>query len=546
MTNLSGRRLLALIAVPVVLIACAVFATATIERDSALFASSQQAASQRLLTAMLDEETGSRGYLETREAAFLAPWYQGQAEFASALSDSRALAMGDAGLQQALREQADQNRQWLAAVGANIERLRLTGHRPTIGAELAHKAQVDNFRQLNALFAGQLLMRRDRSLAVATWLAVGVATLLSILLVVSGLVIVRRTDRRESRRQRRQQELRELLQVSDSEKESQELLIRHVERIVPGAGAAVFNRNNSENRLEAALSEAAELTTLRELEVSELRPRSCLAVRLSRPYERETSGDSLLLCEVCGKLSGAVLCEPLLVGGEVIGSVLVAREQPIGAVERERIHDSVAQAAPIFANQRNLAVAEQRAASDALTGLPNRRAADEAIMRMIAQAGRTITPLSAVLLDLDHFKLVNDRHGHDRGDRVLAMIGQVLTTSLRASDFAARYGGEEFLILLPDTDRGGAVELAEKLRRTIAQTEIQELGSLTASFGIATMPDDAVEPEQLIRKADRALYAAKAGGRNRVEVAVATSGRQSGGEWPPATDTPDESDAPGE
>ena len=84
MTNLSGRRLAALIAVPVALIACAVFATATIERDSALHASSQQAAGQRLLTAMLDEETGSRGDFETRQARFLEPWYQGQADFAAA------------------------------------------------------------------------------------------------------------------------------------------------------------------------------------------------------------------------------------------------------------------------------------------------------------------------------------------------------------------------------------------------------------------------------------------------------------------------------
>src|SRR5665213_1659051 len=175
MTNLSGRRLVALAAIPVVVIACAVFATATIERDGALFASSQQAAGQRLLTAMLDEETGSRGYFETRRALFLAPWYQGQADFAAALADSRALAVGDAPLQQALREQADQNRLWLASVRADIERLRLTGNRPTVAAEVAQKAQVDDFRQFNTLFATQLLMRRDRSLALATWLAVGLA-----------------------------------------------------------------------------------------------------------------------------------------------------------------------------------------------------------------------------------------------------------------------------------------------------------------------------------------------------------------------------------
>jgi diguanylate cyclase (GGDEF)-like protein len=172
-----------------------------------------------------------------------------------------------------------------------------------------------------------------------------------------------------------------------------------------------------------------------------------------------------------------------------------------------------------MANQRNLELAERRAASDALTGLPNRRAADETLKRMAAHAGRTLMPLSVVIADLDHFKQVNDLHGHDLGDKALAAVGQILAEGLRASDFAARYGGEEFLLLLPDTDRAGAGQVAEKLRRAIEMAEIGDLGPMTASFGIATLPDDAVEPEQLVRNADRALYAAKALGRNRVEVA---------------------------
>ena len=427
MTGLPLRRLAALIAVPVVVIACAVFATATIERDSALHAYQQQAAGQRLLVAMLDEETGSRGYFETRQARFLAPWYRGQADFAAALSTSRRLAAGDAPLQDALSDQARQNAQWLTTASGDVQLMQLTGRRPTVSDEVGQKAMVDNFRELNQLFAVQLASRRDRSLSLATWLAVGDAAALSILLVVIGLLIVRRTGQRESMRLRRQQELRELLQVSASEEESQGLLIRHVERVVPGAGAAVFNRNNSEDRLEAALSEKAELTPLRDLEVVGLRPRSCLAVRLSRAYERQPGEDSLMRCEACGKIAGAVLCEPLLVGGQVIGSVLVARERSIDPAERDRIHDSVSQAAPILANQRNLALAERRAASDALTGLPNRRAADEAIKRMVAHAGRTVTPIAAVLLDLDHFKQVNDLHGHEHGDKALATIGQILS-----------------------------------------------------------------------------------------------------------------------
>ena len=125
----------------------------------------------------------------------------------------------------------------------------------------------------------------------------------------------------------------------------------------------------------------------------------------------------------------------------------------IGERERSRLRDSVVQAAPILANQRNLALAELRAASDALTGLPNRRAADETLKRMTAHAGRGVSPLAAVLVDLDHFKQINDIHGHEQGDKALAAVGADFRSTLRASDFAARYGGEEFLVLLPDTDR---------------------------------------------------------------------------------------------
>jgi diguanylate cyclase (GGDEF)-like protein len=532
MTGISARRVAALIAIPVLLIACAVFATATIERNSALRAGTQEEAGQRLLTAMLDQETGARGYLVTRQERFLAPWYRGQAELAAALAESRSLSTGDAPLLQALDEQAQLSRMWHAAVAAEIARLRATGRRPSTEAAVFQKSNMDDFRQLNSLFLTQLAMRRDRALSNTTWLAVAVAVALSIVLAITGMLLLRWTTRHESRRLKRQQELRELLQVSDSEEESQLLLIRHVERIVPGSAAAVFNRHNSDDRLEPRLSEAAAQTPLSDLDTEALKPRSCMAVRLSRSYVQRPDAQPLLRCEACGKIAADLVCEPLLVGGQVIGSVLVTRERTIGPAELALVRDSVVQAAPILANQRNLGLAEHRAASDALTGLPNRRAADETIKRMVANAGRTVTPMSVVLIDLDHFEQVNNLYGHEQGDTALATVGQTLAASVRASDFAARYGGEEFVLLLPDTDRGGAVEVAEKLRRSIERAEIRGIGALTASFGIAALPADAVEPEDLLRRADRALYSAKAHGRNRVEVAVPSGTEVLGGEEP--------------
>jgi diguanylate cyclase (GGDEF)-like protein len=362
--------------------------------------------------------------------------------------------------------------------------------------------------------------QRNAALSSQTEFAVALAAALSIVLVLGGIALVRRAARREDRRASRQRELRELLQVCETESESRMLLIRHIERTVPGSAAAIFNRNNSDDRLEPAIGDGHEQTPLRGVALEQLKPRSCMAVRLSRAYERRSGENPLMPCDVCGKVEGDLTCEPLLVGGQVIGSVLVAREKAIGGRERGRVRESVVQAAPILANQRNLALAESRAASDALTGLPNLRAADETLKRMSAHAGRTVSPLAAVLLDLDHFKQVNDLHGHEQGDNALAEVGLILTTTLRASDFAARYGGEEFLVLLPDVDRTSALEVAEKLRLTIEQADISQIGRLTASFGVAVLPDDAAEPEQLLRKADRALYAAKAAGRNRVETAA--------------------------
>jgi diguanylate cyclase (GGDEF)-like protein len=531
MSGLPARRIAVLIAIPVLLIGCAVFATASIERNSALDSSRKEVNGQRLLTAMLDEETGVRGYFETRRPSFLAPFALGRADFASALAASRSLAQGDAPLLQSLSEQAQRSIAWNAGSAAEIAEVRATGRRPGVDVAVTQKSIMDDFRRLNSLYATQLTTRRDQRLTQATWLSVGVAALLSVLLAVTGIFLSRRTARQQSWRLRRQQELRELLQVSASEDESQLLLIRHVERIVPGSGAAVLNRNNSDDRLEPRLSEHAAQTPLRALETEQLRPRSCMAVRLSRSYSRGVNEDPLSRCDACGKVAAEIVCEPLLVGGQVIGSVLVTADRPIGELERERVRDSVVQAAPILANQRNLALAERRAASDALTGLPNRRAADETINRMVAHAGRTVTPLAVVLIDLDHFKQVNDLHGHEQGDRALAAIGQILAGSLRASDFVARYGGEEFLLLLPDTSRAGAVEVAEKLRQAVERAEIKEIGTLTASFGIAALPEDAGEPEHLLRKADRALYAAKAHGRNRVEVAGSPTETETEGPW---------------
>jgi diguanylate cyclase (GGDEF)-like protein len=124
-------------------------------------------------------------------------------------------------------------------------------------------------------------------------------------------------------------------------------------------------------------------------------------------------------------------------------------------------------------------------------------------------------PLHASL----HFKRINDAHGHSRGDEALAAVAATLRSSLRESDFVGRYGGEEFLILLPDTGKQQARLVAEKVRSAVAAIALSNLDlPVTASLGGATLPDDCGDADTLIRAADRALYAAKGAGRNRVEL----------------------------
>ena len=156
----------------------------------------------------------------------------------------------------------------------------------------------------------------------------------------------------------------------------------------------------------------------------------------------------------------------------MIGSVLLSRPTPYSEAEEQRIRESVSQAAPVLANLRNLAIAEIRAATDGLTGLPNKRAVTDTLKRMFAQAATTRSPLALLLLDLDHFKQVNDQHGHPVGDQVLANVGAALRGVLRNRDFAGRNGGEEFAILLPDTEIAAALEIAERVRAAIAEISL--------------------------------------------------------------------------
>jgi diguanylate cyclase (GGDEF)-like protein len=163
----------------------------------------------------------------------------------------------------------------------------------------------------------------------------------------------------------------------------------------------------------------------------------------------------------------------------------------------------------------------EQAETDALTGLPNRRALDERLAEEFDRARRHNTELSFVLVDIDDFKKVNDQYGHQFGDEVLRSVSSVLAGSLRALDLAGRFGGEEFALVLPGTPPAAARRVADQIRKTLSKATFgdqdREIVGVTASFGVAGFPDCSTVVE-LIARADTALYAAKGAGKNRVVV----------------------------
>jgi diguanylate cyclase (GGDEF)-like protein len=161
---------------------------------------------------------------------------------------------------------------------------------------------------------------------------------------------------------------------------------------------------------------------------------------------------------------------------------------------------------------------EKLSITDRLTGLYNRLKLDEVLESEVVRAPRSGQPFSVILIDIDHFKQVNDQHGHQTGDQVLIAVAEILRTGTRATDVIGRWGGEEFLIVCPLTDAAGAIRLAQNLRQTIQDHRFPEVGLKTASFGVASFrQDDTIK--EIVARADTALYAAKAAGRNKVEAA---------------------------
>jgi len=309
------------------------------------------------------------------------------------------------------------------------------------------------------------------------------------------------------------------------------LLLRSARQLVPLEAAAVVMEDEAETRyvVEAGHGWAHELEG-REVAITE---------RTWAAWVLRSGDDSCLLDDVAGHENPM----PILVLDEgpdraesLLAVPLKASTRTLGALmlmgRRGAFDATASRVLGVLANQAAAALStiqmkdriRDMAMRDGLTGLYNRRAFDDQLRHALGREDRQKGRLGLVLLDIDHFKKLNDTFGHPAGDAVLRHTAHVVERHLRRADEAARFGGEEFALILPNTEEAGAVRLAERVQGAVEKAQLVFEGarlSVTVSLGVAVWPSDGQDEEALIAAADRALYAAKQAGRNRVVSASA-------------------------
>jgi diguanylate cyclase (GGDEF)-like protein len=218
------------------------------------------------------------------------------------------------------------------------------------------------------------------------------------------------------------------------------------------------------------------------------------------------------------------LCLPVLAQGETLGLLHIAQIAGAAPVDRQQLGATVAEhVALALSNLRLRESLRSQSIRDPLTDLYNRRYLEEALRIEGRRHQRSGRGLALLMLDIDHFKQFNDRFGHEAGDILLREFGRLLKSHIRGGDIACRYGGEEFTVILPDINLDDALQRANQIRDAVMAMRVavrgRPLGALTCSVGLALFPDHAETVDECLMMADRALYRAKAAGRNCVVVA---------------------------
>ncbi|GEM_PF-3890720 len=283
---------------------------------------------------------------------------------------------------------------------------------------------------------------------------------------------------------------------------------------------AIYEISNSKNQMVLKIAEPKEVVNFLVCHSPKFNAASCRVVRSAKQASSFHFTES---CEFFKESDADYICLPLITNGKVIAVVhfLLSKENDL-EIKKTKIDQIVAylnEAAPILEAKRFARSLKEMSLRDPLTGLYNRRVLDDLLPQLEAGVRRRGTLMGVMMLDLDHFKLVNDTYGHSFGDRVLARVAQIVREILRKSDLPVRYGGEEFLLLLPDSTPKGTEAAAERIRERVAQEALFFEGQplkITVSIGVAIFPEDDEHVDKVIKYADIALYQAKSRGRNCV------------------------------
>ncbi|CUH50245.1 sensor domain-containing diguanylate cyclase [Ruegeria atlantica] len=322
-------------------------------------------------------------------------------------------------------------------------------------------------------------------------------------------------------------ELNEWLQSSRSLDEPFDMVSRFMTHILPEAEGSVYVYSNSRDVLDGSASWNGGTHK------AHIHPEGCWGLRRGRTYEYGAS-EIDFACEHAEPHDGRpYFCFPILAHGETVGLLHLRALE--GTDEAFHTSKKLAQ---LSAEQISMAIANVRmrdqlhdqSVRDPLTGLFNRRHMLETLRKSINRSQQTGAPLSLIAVDVDHFKKFNDTHGHDAGNMVLRAVGAALEQGCDRDEVACRIGGEEFMLILPDNTSDDAITRAEQLRQAVEAVSVRygekSLPRITISVGVSHYPAHGTMPQDLMRAADDALYAAKDKGRNQVQVAGSGSDSQ--------------------
>ena len=299
--------------------------------------------------------------------------------------------------------------------------------------------------------------------------------------------------------------------------------------LVDAQSWAIFIKTEQNNRLELVRAiNATDLPVGPFVEIEHAPIPIARAVTEQRTIIAGSVGDQPQSGSPSSESELAALCVPLIASGRLVGAVQATRKSgganSFTKEEANVVELVCASLATALANAIDYHDATRQTLIDDLTRLYNVRYLYQTLEGEIRRARRYGSPVSVVFMDLDGFKLVNDAYGHRAGSATLTEVAQVITRSVRDSDFVARYGGDEFVLMLPETSAKRALQMAERVRLRIASHRFKGgVGAdiyLTASFGVASFPEHATQAEKLIELADAAMYEAKQQDKNNVRLAA--------------------------